>query len=157
MRKKDFLSGAFFLLAGLGICFYALHATLGTITRPGPGFFAFLIGVALVFLSAIILLQAFFVSDKGPSAEKSEKGSRWRYVLIVLFAVFGYTLIMEPLGYLVSTFILMIVLFGGIYPQRWWVGLVSSVGATLISYVLFDLWLGVHLPTGRLIWKLLNL
>ena len=53
---------------------------------------------------------------------------------------------METLGFLISTFLLMIFLLTGIERQKWWIVLIVSVLTVLWCYVLFILCLHISLP-----------
>ena len=62
----------------------------------------------------------------------------------------AYTLLLEFLGYLPSTLLLMVFLFWGIYPHPWWVIITGGVGSAILSYLLFHVLLKIDLPIGFL-------
>jgi len=150
MKKYDQTSSLVWLGLALLICVESFRLPLGSIHDPGPGFLPLLVGVLLAGLSVICFLQA----RKGPSAEP--KGSwysteRWKNLVWVLLALLAYAVVLDSLGFLISTFLLLIVLFRfGMEPQRWAWAIGGSVIASLSCYVVFELWLRTQLPKGIL-------
>jgi hypothetical protein len=69
---------------------------------------------------------------------------------IILAVLFGYSLFLDTLGFLVSTFILLLMLFRFVEPQKWVVAMGGSALASIASYVVFELWLKTQLPRGIL-------
>ena len=65
------------------------------------------------------------------------------FVAIVLF-----TALLEITGYMLNIFFLFLILLRPIGRQKWVWSLSIALGATLVSYVLFDQWLMIPLPRG---------
>lgn len=65
--------------------------------------------------------------------------------LIVLLA---FVVLLELLGFLLTTFLCLLVLFKLSYPRRWVIPLVSSGIAVGVSYLVFVLWLRNPFPKG---------
>ena len=149
MRDKDFTSGLVFFLVACGVCFYAFRTSLGSLTNPGPGLFAFMSGGVLFVLSLVLMLKSWRL-PKSPSAEKSREPLRRRNILILASAMVIYSLVLNYLGYIPSTLLLMIVFFRGIEPQPWWVVMLGSSVSAGFSYLLFHVWLKIDLPIGIL-------
>jgi hypothetical protein len=55
---------------------------------------------------------------------------------------------MEPLGFLISTFLLMFLLFKITAPGKFISPLASSAAVVFLSYFIFFVWLKVPLPKG---------
>jgi hypothetical protein len=91
---------------------------------------------------------------KRAKIEKEEKavpiwrGLRWHKVLLVLGGVVAYTCFLDMLGFLISTFLLMVFLYKAVEPTRWWVAILSGLTTTLASYCIFKVWLEVPFPPG---------
>jgi uncharacterized membrane protein YjjB (DUF3815 family) len=64
----------------------------------------------------------------------------------------GYAILMDPLGYIVSTFLAMFGLFFDRERKNWLWSLFFSVTASLVSYLVFEVWLRCQLPRGILPW-----
>jgi putative tricarboxylic transport membrane protein len=149
MRFKDLISGGFFLLMACSICLESLRIGIGSLRKPGTGFFSFLGGVVLLGF-ALVLLLTNILRSQPDREEKSTQSFRWRNVVLVAVAILAYGLVLEYLGYLLSTLILMIFLFRAIESQPWWIVISASVCSSGFSYLLFQVWLKVDLPRGML-------
>jgi len=151
MKKADQWSGlALLILAGF-ICWGSVFLPYGNIHNPGPGFFPLWLGIILGAMAMGLVLRTTW-QNEGAKARRdilTEK-VRWGKVLFVLLALVLYGSLMNSLGYLIVTFLLMAFLLRYIEPHPWksvigW-SLVGSVG----SYVIFELWMKLRLPQGFL-------
>ena len=68
-------------------------------------------------------------------------------LLIVLSA---YTFLLDPLGYPLCTFLLILFMLLVLDPQRWTVALGMAALTAVGTYVIFAVWLSVPLPRGPL-------
>ena len=150
MGKYDRISSMVWLGFAIYIGIESFRLPLGSFRDPGPGFLPLLIGLILAGLSVVCFIQA-------RTAESMErKGSwysreRWKNLVWILLALFSYALVLDILGFLVSTFLLLIFLFRfGMEPQKWFWAIGGSVVASLSCYVVFELWLRTQLPKGIL-------
>jgi len=145
--KWNELGGSIFLLIiGAFTCFEARKFEIGATVNPGPGYFPLFLGVAMIILSLAMIIKD---TMEGDSENRSLwKNLNWGKILYTLIALTLYGLFLQPLGYLIATFALMFILFWVTGGQRWWGGLISSTITTSISFILFKVWLGVHLPIG---------
>jgi putative tricarboxylic transport membrane protein len=136
---------------GLFICVGSLRLSLGELHNPGPGFLSFYAGLILGALALVIHFQ----SRKASSAHKKtepdpiwknrQKG--WKMVMTV-GALLTYAVIMNYLGFLISTFIFLAFLLRVIEPQRWSVTLLGSLAASAVFYFIFEMGLKSQLPKG---------
>ena len=148
MKKYDRTSSLVWLGFAIFICVEAFRLPLGSVHDPGPGFLPLMVGILLAGLSVICFLQA----REGPSAEA--KGSwysaeRWKSLVWIVLALLVYAVVLGSLGFLTSTFLLLVVLFRfGTEPQKWAWAVGGSVIASLSCYAVFELWLRTQLPKG---------
>ena len=76
---------------------------------------------------------------------------RWKNLAGVLVSLFIYAGILDFLGFVLSTFLLLVFLFRfGITPQRWIWAIGGGAIASLSCYAVFELWLRTQLPKGIL-------
>ncbi len=143
----DRYSGLFWFLLSVVVCFYARRLGLGHFRNPGPGFLFFWSGVVLCVLSLIVLFQTIKPADK---EEKTFGNVSWAKVISVIFALVLYGLILEWLGFVLSTVFFMGFLLRSIEARRWYVVILVSVVSSLLTYALFELWLHARLPKGVL-------
>lgn len=143
----------FWLVIGFYTAAHAYQLGLGHSYHPGPGFIFFWAASFLIFF-AVIDLAGTFPGKQKVDKEKKEvpiwSGLRWRRVLLVLVGLSAYTYFLSLVGFWVSTFLLMIFLFKGVEPTKWWIAIVDSIITIFLSYVIFKVWLLVEFPTGFL-------
>ncbi len=158
MKRRDLGSAAFLLAFGLLAVFEARKLTLGTPGRPGPGFFPFSLGLALCGISVAPAARAWRPADGAPpagaaTAEQPEVSARlqWPKIVYTLLAMLVYAFLLDLLGFLATTVLLMLFLLRAIEPQRWPVAVGVSIASAVGAYGLFK-WLGVRLPPG--LWPL---
>jgi len=147
MKNLDRLSSLFFILLSIAICLGAIKLPGGTLSNPGPMFFPFFLGLCLLILSIVLFVQ----SGRSPLCNFSElfqkgEGVKAIYVMgtFALSAIF-----FEAMGFVVSMFILMVLLLKGIGGKTVMMSILYALIITLPTYFLFTL-LGVPLPRGPL-------
>jgi hypothetical protein len=147
MKSPDRTSSLFWLLVSLSVFFESLRLGVGTPKNPGMGFVTFGAAGILGLLSIILFLRTFI--QKGETkAPPLFAGKLWKRILFVLVLLIAYSRVMPILGYLISTFLLMTLLFWILERKRIvWV-LVSSVLTTLLTYFVFSKWLNCQFPDG---------
>src|SRR4030042_4389402 len=105
MKKRDIGSGLVCFGRGAVISFYAVSYGLGGAGTPGPGFLPFLTGLALVVLSLSQVISI-WRKEKPESHGKTEKffpeAGSGRRIFLFLFAAFGYAVVLEHLGFVLS-------------------------------------------------------
>jgi len=74
--------------------------------------------------------------------------AKWKKLVLILVILLGYAFILEKLGYILSTFLLLSFLFRFVEAQRWLVTIAGSLMVSLVSYGVFDKWLKMQLPKG---------
>ena len=151
-RDRDVNSSLFWILIGVFFCIGGLHYGIRSRSGiPGPGFLPFVTGLILVALSVTLLVARLLKRREGAGSigELMPSGEALRRILIVLGALCLYVVLLDPLGFLLTTFLFMIVILR-LEPRRWTFLLPVAVGATLFFFVLFKVLLRVPLPSGLL-------
>jgi putative tricarboxylic transport membrane protein len=105
-------------------------------------------GIIIMILSAAFFLQSF-------SAVREEKkirwkGRQWPKGVMVMLALFLYAAVFHWLGFILSTFLLLLFLFKGLEPQRWGIALLLSAVTITICYLVFSVFLELQFPPGLL-------
>jgi putative tricarboxylic transport membrane protein len=111
----------------------------------------------LLFIVTAALSLALVVGDvlrRGRLASGSP-APRARYRLVVVtFAIFAaYVVLLPAIGYRLATFLFVGGLQAALEPprgRRWWLVLSVALGTTLLTYYVFERYLSVLLPRGRL-------
>jgi len=145
----DRMSSLFWLAVGLMAVYGAIQLGLGRLRQPGSGFLPFLAGSFICLMALIVFFQSFF-KGKGFQAQISLlwKGLRWHRPLILGFLFVAYILALERIGFLLSTFIILGILFKGLENLPWWKTILLSASASVSSFLLFDTLLKATLPKG---------
>jgi putative tricarboxylic transport membrane protein len=125
----------------------SLKLGLGNLHKPGPGFIPFWSGVILGILTIMMLIQSILFDKAGRAEEKKEK-TQWRAVFLSLGALFVSILIIEHLGFIISTLLLVGFLLKCIEKKRWFVTILASLLMTVASYYIFKVLLQAELPKG---------
>ena len=148
MLGRDGIAG----LVCLGGSLWFLALTRGlpqpALVPIGPGFYPrILLGVTVVLSAALV------VSDLLNRRRAAAAPARYRLVILA-FAIFaGYVALMPVLGYRVATFLFVGALQATLEPPRgarWWLVLAVALLTTLVTYYVFERYLSVLLPRGRL-------
>jgi putative tricarboxylic transport membrane protein len=146
VRARDVASGTFWFLVGAFVTWSGWDLELGSVHDPGSGFVLFWIGVIMMGLSAAVIVLA-LRRAAGIEAPAWANVS-WARVVGVLIALVAYAWLLERLGFIATTTVVMVFLFKAVEPQRWWVAVTGAVASAVIGYVVFKVWLGAQLPPG---------
>ncbi len=135
---------------GLSLFFmgFSYKYGLGKLNNPGPGLMPFLIGAILFFISISQLLRSFW-GRMGKTEVIREKRSKENIIKVgmVFVSLFVYALFLETLGYVVGTFLLLMVLFWCAGFKKWSHVFMLSVLTALATYLIFS-YLEVRFPMG---------
>lgn len=150
MRNTDQSSSLFWIAVGIGIAIRSIKYGLGTFHEPGPGFITFFAGAILTFLSLALFFSSFSDQEKRGGLRSLWAGLEVGKVLYVILLLVAYALLLKSIGFLISTFFLLSLLFRvkGNYRVR--TILFMSLLVTAVSYVIFEIWLKAQLPKGIL-------
>ena len=118
---------------------------LGAPMSPGPGFWPFLVALCIAGLGVALVLRP----DRTFGAP-SGAGSRWTSLGTALATMAFFVLALEPLGYPLTTGLLLLVQFHWVEGRPWRMSLLTAGLAAAVSFVIFRLFLKVPLPAGIL-------
>lgn len=122
------------------------HTVVGN-DPTGPAFFPRLMAAALILLSAILLGQTFIGPPAAPEPADAEK-KRLLPPVAGMAVLFGYALVLEPLGFIVATAILAVAFLLLCGVRKWYVLALYPAAVSLIVYYVFRKLLIVFLPEG---------
>ena len=145
----------FTALLALGISAFILlqgrELGLGRASDPGSGFILFWTGVIMTALSGALLVQSLVVrAEAAAGMGDAFRGLRWGKVLYVMALMLLYASVVEYFGFILTTAVLLLVLFKTVEPQSWRVAIIGSALTTLGAWAVFVAWLGTQLPVGLL-------
>ncbi len=146
-------SPAALLIVSLLMGWFAHRLGLGSISRPGPGFFPFWICAGLAATSVRLMTQSLRPSPDEEAT--SETGAVFKLAgCLRVFSVMAGTalfgLLLEVSGFLATTFIFMAFCWLVVDRQPFLRGLLISAIASTAAFLLFVKVLNVHFPRGLL-------
>ncbi|HEU5304919.1 MAG TPA: tripartite tricarboxylate transporter TctB family protein [Gemmatimonadales bacterium] len=118
----------------------------------GPAYYPRLLFIVVGVLSAALVVTD-VVGQRRGGARPAASSARYRLVVLT-FVIFALYVVMLPaLGFRLATLLFV----GGLQvvlepPQgrRWWLVLAVALGTTVLTYYVFERYLSVLLPRGRL-------
>lgn len=141
---REAYSGFFFLGLALLAVVESLRLGVGTMKEPGAGFLPLAMGLTLAGFSLVLVIRGWKPKQEVRPVKHSPT------TIIALVALFVYSLILDSIGFMVATFLLVAVLFHLAERRRWWVLLGMSALVTVVAYLLFGVVLKVYFPEGIL-------
>jgi putative tricarboxylic transport membrane protein len=147
MKALDQTSSLFWLLVSILVFAESIRIGIGTLHNPGMGFMTFGASAILAILSLILFVEA-SLRKEDVRHKPLFAGAMWRRILFVLLALTVYARVMPVLGYLISTFLLMSLLFWVLERKRIWFVLLYALLATLFTHLGFSKWLNCQFPQG---------
>ena len=122
---------------------------MGKFKHPGPGFLPFGLAIVLILLSLLLI----FINWKEPKSSVIFWPHRtWLRPLLGVGVLVFYALVIGKLGFIITTFVFLLIWMGVIERLRWQTIFSISIGTTLALYLIFRLFLEVPLPLGFLKW-----
>ena len=158
--RKEIASSIVLLLFSLTFLIYTTRYPIEGWESPGPAVFPLIAGGVLLLLAAWQLIRATLV--KKTSGEGAEKGAKVKTlkaffqenpgskVLMLTALLITYILLMQWIGFFVSTFLLVIIASRLMEAKGWIMPVALSVGIGLFCYSLFEVWLKLSFPRGIL-------
>jgi hypothetical protein len=148
MAWREAASAAVLALVALVALGVAARLEIGTVARPGPGFFPLLLAGALLAVSAALLVTARTSAARAvPPDQALGPASPPPWALVATVAALAvYVALLERLGFVLATAALLAFLFGAIARYRWPIALPAAVAVALAARLVFDRWLEVRLP-----------
>ncbi len=148
MKKRDMISGIFWLGFGAFFTIGGYRAGLVRQGIPGPGSLPFIVGIITMALSAVVFWQA-MKADPAVSQKFLPHEDSLRKLLITVAGIVAYGLFLKSLGFVVTTFFFLLFILALIGREKWAMALSFSLLTAVGSYLLFSA-LQVDLPKGIL-------
>ena len=149
LKRDEIIAGMVIFIFGGVIAVLSLRMPIGIFRMPGTGMFPLILGILLMFLSCIFLLKLLYQYKK-TTARRDSAAERGSPVQLILF--FGTmvlaTAFFNQLGYLLTSFLLLVVLLRTLGMKQWFNNIFLSLISAVASYFLFVQWLKIPLPKG---------
>ncbi len=148
MKKTYCIANLFWLILAALSSVGAWQLGVGDFHNPGAGFLPFYAALLFGVLALVSLVQD-LKAMSGPAAE-IWGGVRWVRWIAMLASLFFYVAVLEWLGFMLATFLLMLVLFRILEPYRWTTVLLFSLLTMGSAYLFFVVLLDSRLPGGSI-------
>jgi putative tricarboxylic transport membrane protein len=146
LKDPNAVPSLLLLIMAVLVIVEAVRMDVGSLTAPGPGLMFFGAASILAVIAAHLLIKSFWAGVAEKLASPPE-GRSYR-VIVTLAAIGAYIFILIPVGYVVSTFALLAVLFNLARSNKKGAMVMAALGVSLVTYFVFDKLLGVQLPMG---------
>jgi putative tricarboxylic transport membrane protein len=148
LRDGEIIAGA--LLAGLGVYIFIQSRAWDYYTEdgPGPGFFPYWYGVAMMVLSLALIVSRVRKFETGQGRATDWSATRRALGTWLAFAV--SVALMEPLGFVLSFALLTFVIVTLIFHRPPVTAGLTAIGVAVAFHLTFPVILSVPLPTGFL-------
>ncbi len=134
------------VLVGGGFCISSIRLGLGRVNDPGPGMIPLGTGALLILFSLAAIVES--AVRKGEEEPPCFGNRRWPLILGVLFVIFIYAVVLQVLGFLLATFLLLAWLFRVSGVRGWTAAVAASLATTGLTYLLFDTLFQCNFPRG---------
>ena len=144
IEKWDRVTGYILLVIGVVGAWSSVHLKMGSFRHPGVGFLPFGLCLILILLSLALIISRW---KKGGSVPFWSRRT-WLRPLLGIVTLGLYALVIETLGFPLTTFVFLLV-WMGVIERIHWLKIVSiSIGVTVMLYVIFGFFLEVPVPMG---------
>lgn len=137
-------------LVGLALAIFVVWAGLklkiGSINDPGSGFVLFYTGLLMCVFAITIIVSA--ITEGGPTVSSLWAGTRWTKPLVVIACLAVFAFLFQPLGFLLSTIPLLLLLLRVIDPVRWTLAIPLAVLVPIGVWWTLKRALLIQLPSG---------
>lgn len=139
-----------FVLIGMG-CWISIDSYLmgiQSLRNPGPGLMPFVLGIILFFLGLSIWISALRNPLKVPENQRAYYTPELKVIVGILVCLIGYGVFIDKLGFLTTSYLVLLGLFWIGNPKQKMVTLVVPALVVAVSYLIFIVLLNVHFPAG---------
>ena len=151
--RKDFFSTLLWLIFATVISIESCRLGLGKWSMPGPGYFPFGAGILLGLISLSILIKSLLkvpFKKMATVLPHPQERPNWQSVVLTLVGMFLYVLLLNRLGFVLCTFLLIAFFVWVIGKRNWFGSFTAALFTTAASYLLFEVLLDAQLPKGIL-------
>ena len=146
--KSDRISGIVIFAMGAAVCVTSISYPIGTLQKPGGGFFPLIASILLLGLSGVFIFQSF----TGKGGENSGvvsffpgKEARKR-ILCGFAALLGYRYLIPVIGFAPATAVFIFFLGKFLEGYSWRRSIFFSVATAISAYYLFQVVLKIAMP-----------
>lgn len=146
-RGTDFWTGLFLMIFSGWVVNESFDLELGTPQNPGSGFMVFGAAAVLGILAIHQFVKTLLARGEESVEQVSAKTHPWRIVAVILANIL-YIVLLEQVGFLICTFVLMCFLLQINERGKWVWAIGGAALASFACYAIFSRLLQLNLPKG---------
>lgn len=147
MSQSHMIVSLFWLGLGIFVMIFSYKLGLGRFNSPDSGLMSFLLGLLLVLLSLYSLVISLLKKAREERPKKEGRSqANYGKIALVLVALITYSFVLEKLGFVITTWVFLFLLFRSM-GNRWITTLIASTFTVLATYFVFTFF-GVRFPPG---------
>ena len=146
LNNSELWGGLIGLALGGFVIWSGLKLKLGTINDPGAGFVLFYTGILMCLFAASIMTAA--LTEGGSTFGSRWENTRWTKPLLVIVCLIAFSFALDPLGFLLSSIPLMLLLLRLVDPVRWPLAIPIALLVPLGMWWVLKRLLLIQLPSG---------
>ena len=147
-KNSDFKSGLFLIFIGISFMIMSYRLGIGDLRQPESGFFPFWIAFFIFVMSFGLLAKSFIKKTFKGQDDRLADRINLKTIFLVLPALVVYGVVLDTLGFTISTFLFMVYTVGILGKKRWCVTLLIAFSSTLCVHLIFVQWLRCQFPLG---------
>ena len=145
-KSKDFFAGLLFVFFGLLSVWISRDYPMGSAGKMGPGYFPTILGGTLALFGFIISIRSLWVRGEPIRLQT------FRPLVLIVSSVIAFAMLVNPLGLVLATFVLVFLSTLGGGPIRLGEGTLLFLILALISALLFVYGLGLSFTLWPSLW-----
>lgn len=142
LDKSDLVSGLIIIVIGALFAYGATDYRMGTLTRMGPGFVPFGVGVIMVGIGLLVLIGAIGREGDLPGIDLRGLGA-------ISSAILAFALLLPLAGMIPAAVVTVVLATFAVPALRWPAILALAVGVAVGAWVLFVVLLDLAIPVLR--------
>jgi hypothetical protein len=150
--SRDGIAGLIGLAGALVLWWASRGLPQPALVPIGPAYYPRLLFVVVGVLSAALVVTDIVAQRRG-GARPARPPARYRLVVLTFLIFALYVVMLPALGFRLATLLFVGGLQMTLDPPRgrgWWLVLAVALGTTVLTYFVFERYLSVLLPRGRL-------
>jgi hypothetical protein len=149
LRPADIAVGCFLALLGLFILYASTTIRVGVERQLSPRTIPSALGFLILFCGIGLAVKSWRFRGEDPKINWPDREGI-RIILVSLFFLALYTVLMNPLGLPLSTFLYVTFSTWYLKPSKWVTAIVIGLFFGIVSYYVFIRLLGLSFPEGFL-------
>jgi putative tricarboxylic transport membrane protein len=146
LNNSELWGGLIGLALGGFVVWSGLRLKLGTVNDPGAGFVLFYAGILMCLFATAIIVAA--LTEGGPTFGSRWENTRWTKPPLVIACLIAFSFALNPLGFLLSSIPLMLLLLRLVDPVRWQLAIPIALLVPLGMWWILKRLLLIQLPSG---------